>query len=141
MIRAKFLETVQRGQPVSLFTKVKPVQKTAGVRILQYEFNWDFRYGVDKCMEKIQELGVTKLSAGNCFAFVNGKKTRVRLLTVDQFGRPVSILQGTPKGQSFEVRALRHLPEAFNGPSLDIDAATSKFLDVYFEKKGRSSHV
>ena len=141
MIRAKILETVQHGQPVSLFKKVKSVQKTAGIRILQYEFNWDFRYGVDKCMEKIQALGVTKLPAGNCFAFVNGKKTRVRLLTVDKFGRPASIFQGTPKGQSFDLRALKHLPEAFNGPSLDIDVATSKFLDVFFEKKGNSRHV
>jgi hypothetical protein len=132
------LEAVKRGANVSLFKKARADKVTQSIRVLQYEFNWDFRYGTDKCLEKIQSLGITKLKAGNCFAFVNGRKTRVRLLTLDAMGRPVSIFQGTPKGQSFDLRSLRYLPEAFNGPSLDIDTATSRFLDAFFAKRRNS---
>ena len=122
---------------LAVFKKALPSQATSKIRILQYELNWSFRYGQDYCLDKIKSLGVDlgKLARGNCFAFVNAKRDRVRLLTLDENGRAISIMQAMPKGEYMEVRALKHLPLAFNGPQLDMDAATSKFLDVFFAGK------
>lgn len=125
---------------VSLFKKTHAIAPTNKVRILQYELNWDFRYGVDTCLQKMKSLGIdfSKLTSGNCIAFVNTKKNRVRLLTIDRYGQAVSIVKACPR---MDVRALKHLPEAFNGPSLDMDKATSKFLDVFFATKRKQAEL
>jgi len=122
---------------VGLFQRPRPIKKTDNVHIIQYELNWDFRMGQEACIEKIRDLNVDfkKITNGNCFAFVNAKKTLVRLLTINDKGRPVSIVQKITDGERIDVRALKYLPTAFNGPKLEIDEATSKFLDVFFSTK------
>ena len=41
---------------VTLFKRAHPVLETTKVRILQYELNWDFRFGVDACLLKLKKL-------------------------------------------------------------------------------------
>lgn len=124
-------------QNVELFKQVKPIKDTSKVRIVQYELNWDFRFSTDACLAKLKSLKVDTalLTKGNCFAFVNRKKNRARLLAFDNKGRPLSLFQAMPKGHSFDLRALKYMPIAFNGPQLEMDIATSRFLEVFFLNK------
>lgn len=128
---------------IPAFDKVRPIQETKKVRVLQYELNWDFRFGADLCVDKaskeLKKAGksLEDLKSGNAFAFVNHDQTRVRLLSIDRYGDPVSIVKAMPKGRYFDLRVLRHLPEAFNGPTLDVDKATATFLDTFFSQKKR----
>ena len=63
----------------------------------------------------------------------------MRLLTIDKLGLPVSILKSCLN--KLDVRALKYLPQAFNGPEVSMDEATSKFLDVFFTNKRKQAYL
>jgi hypothetical protein len=99
------------------------------MKLTQYKLDWSFCYGVNKCVEETKDT----LRHGESVLFLNKKRDRIRLLTLDSNGLAISIVQSLPKGHQVDPRALRFLPTAFAGKRLDINAATNKFLTEFLK--------
>lgn len=99
-------------------------------KLVRYFPNSDLRMGYDGLYLKAKKQGLdlSNLPQGHFVAFVNTGMNKVKLCTQNDV---LAYLRRTHK---IDPRVIQHLPEYFNGQTLDYDKATEKMLRKSFPK-------
>ncbi len=87
----------------------------------------DLRLGYTGLSKKVP---LSKLGKGEFVAFVNNRLDKVKLCTCNDL---VCYLR-LPPGQKIDPNVITHLPEFFDGKSINYDAAVEKSLRKSFPK-------
>lgn len=105
-------------------------------RVLQIFLNCDLRCAHDGLSEiaRRQGIDVRTLNRGHYLCFLNAAKDRLKMFAS---GNIVAYLKA-PKGSRIDLRLLCEIPKAFNGVSIDHDAALKEALRKIFARRGKS---
>jgi hypothetical protein len=96
-------------------------------KLIRYVPSADLRKGYDGLSA---EVNLRNLKKGEFVAFVNSKLDKVKLCTCNDL---VAYLR-LPKGQRINPDVIQHLPEAFDGSSINYGKAVEKSLRKSFPK-------
>lgn len=101
-------------------------------KLVRFFADTDLRYGYDGLSKIAKDDGLNLLSLkkGHFVAFVNHAKTKVKLCT----SHDVLCYLRLPRGRTLDPRVIKHLPEYFNGTTIEYDAAMRKVLMDAFPK-------
>lgn len=87
-------------------------------KILQIFLNTDFRNGHEglETMAKAEKIDVHALQAGHYVIFLNTARDRIKLYAA---GNTIAYKK-MRQGERLDLRALKHIPSAFNGSALNL---------------------
>lgn len=99
-------------------------------KLVRYFPDADLRQGYDGLYKAAKKEGVNmlELPKGHFVAFVNRHKNKVKLCAQND------VLAYLRSKSKIDPRVIRHLPEYFDGGTIDYDKAVEKMLRTSFPK-------
>lgn len=123
-------------QPIVTRDKAKEIMgKAENNRVLQVFLNADLRCSHDGLREIAKKggLDVKELQPGQYIVFLNAAKDRLKLYAS---GNVVAYMK-QPDGGKIDPRMIAELPRAFNGTTINYEAAIKDALVKVFARRGR----
>jgi|SRR5581483_109634 len=113
----------------------KVLERNQTNRVLQVFLNADLRCSHDGLTEIAKKggLNVKELKPGQYVVFLNAAKNRMKLYAANN----VVAYFKSPEGGIIDPRTLCDLPRAFNGTSINYEAALKEALVKVFARRGR----